>query len=262
MTVGKISATCWTIFVVMSVAFLPVGFGIMAIHAIPETPRLALAVLVVTAAWWGPFVYAMYLSIAVVRNGDKRLMRRGIHGTAEVLSAQSTSEVIQEGEFTWEAPRVYKYKLRVTIPGKAPYETYCRICAHGIRQGSLVNVAVSPRNRKRVTIDVGQLTNDGSATPSPTPVSGGVPASDAPTWTFSSRPAAGRTSRPAPGTASRHAPGSAGRELHFPGDTGGPLGPRSESDRLSLLAQLGHLHSQGIITDAEFAAQKARILSQ
>jgi Short C-terminal domain len=248
MTVGEISAACWAFFVVMSIAFLPVGIGIMAIHAIPETPRIVLAVLVVFALWWGPFTYAMYLSLAVVRNGDKRLMRRGIHGTAEVLRAKATSEVIQEGEFTWEAPRVYKYRLRVTIPGKAPYETDCRICAYGIRKGSLVNVAVSPYNHKRATIDVGQLTNDGSATPVPTPVNG-MPVNEAPAWSFSGRPA--------PGAASR----SAGRQVRFPGDPGGPLGPQSESDRMSLLAQLGHLHSAGVLTDAEFAAQKARILA-
>jgi len=246
MTVGKISAACWTIFVVMSVAFLPVGIGIMAVHAIPETSRIVLAVLVVLALWWGPFAYAMYLSLAVVRNGDKRLLRRGIHGTAEVLSKKATSEVIREGEFAWEAPRVYKYRLRVTIPGKAPYETDCRICAYGISQGSVVNVAVSPYNHKRVTIDVGQGSKDSTGTPRPTPVSGGP------------RPFAGT---PAPGAAGRQAQSPAGRAVRFPGDPGGPLGPQSESDRLSLLAQLGHLHSAGVLTDAEFAAQKARILS-
>jgi len=249
MTVGKISAACWAIFVVMSAAFLPAGIGIMAIHAIPGTPRIVLAVLVVLLLWWGPFAYAMYLSLAVVRNGDKRLLRRGVHGTAEVLSAKATSETIQEGEFAWEAPRVYEYWLRVTVPGKAPYETDCRICAYGIRQGMRVNVAVSPRNHKRVTIDVGQGTNDGTATARPTPVRETPP------------PAPAFAGRPAPGSASRPAPGPAGRVIRFPGDPGGPLGPQSESDRLSLLAQLGHLHSAGVLTDAEFAAQKARILA-
>ena len=43
----------------MSVAFLPVGFGIMSIHALPETTRAVLAVLVVLVLWWGPFAYAM-----------------------------------------------------------------------------------------------------------------------------------------------------------------------------------------------------------
>jgi hypothetical protein len=155
-TVGKISGLCWTVFVVMSVGFLPLAIGIMDIHAIPSTPRVVLMLVVVLIAWWGPFAYAMYLAMAVMRNGDRRLLKRGIHGTAEVLAAKATNTVIQEGEFAWEAPRVYKYRLRVTIPGRSPYETSCSICASGIRPGAVVDVAVSPHNRQRVTIDVGQ----------------------------------------------------------------------------------------------------------
>jgi hypothetical protein len=162
-TVSRISAACWIFFVVMSIAFLPLGIGIMAIHALPTTVRLVLAIVVVAGLWWGPFGYAMYLSMAVMRNGDRRLLRRGIAGTAEVLSAKATNTVIQEGEFAWQAPRVYKYGLRVTIPGRPSYETSCSICAAGIRAGSVVNVAVSPYNRKRLTIDVGQGRGPGSA---------------------------------------------------------------------------------------------------
>ena len=156
MTVGKISGLCWTVFVVMSVGFLPLAIGIMDIHAIPTMARLVLTIVVVVIAWWGPFAYAMYLAMAVMRNGDRRLLKRGVQGTAEVLAAKATNTVIQEGEFSWEAPRVYKYRLRVTIPGRSPYETSCSICASGIRPGAVVEVAVAPHNRKRVTIDLGQ----------------------------------------------------------------------------------------------------------
>jgi hypothetical protein len=157
MTVGKLSGLCWTVFVVMSLGFLPLAIGIMDIHAIPTGPRVALMLVVVIVAWWGPFAYAMYLALAVMRNGDRRTLRRGIRGTAEVLTAKATNTVIQEGEFAWQAPRVYKYRLRVTVPGgRTPYETSCSICASGIRPGSVVDVAVGRHNRKRVTIDVGQ----------------------------------------------------------------------------------------------------------
>jgi hypothetical protein len=155
-TVSRISVACWIFFGVMSLAFLPLGIGIMAIHAIPVTARIVLAIAVVAGLWWGPFAYGMYLAMAVMRNGDRRLLRRGIAGTAEVLSAKATGTVIQDGEFAWQAPRVYKYGLRVTVPGRPSYETSCSICATGIRAGTVVNVAVSPYNRKRVTIDVGQ----------------------------------------------------------------------------------------------------------
>jgi hypothetical protein len=243
MTVGKISAVCWTVFVIMSIAFLPVALGIMSIHALPQTPRIVLAVAVVAALWWGPFAYAMYLAMVVVKNGDKRLLKRGIQGTAEVLSAKATNEVIQSGEFAWEAPRVYKYKLRVSIPGKAPYDTDCRICARGISEGSTVHVAVSPMNHRRVTIDVGQ---------------GGAPGRAA-----ASAQADRSLARPFPGEVphleGRAATGqghSAGQGRH------GSHGHPASAERLDELEKLGQLHRQGVLSDDEFAAEKARILDE
>ena len=170
MTVGKISGLCWTVFGVMCLGFLPLAVGIMHINAIPAGPRVALMLVLVIAVWWGPFGYAMYLALAVMRNGDRRTLRRGIRGTAEVLTAKATNTVIQEGEFAWQAPRVYKYGLRVTLPGEIPYETSCSICASGIRPGSVVDVAVGRHNRKRVTIDVGQGGTRGQARPSDSPL--------------------------------------------------------------------------------------------
>jgi hypothetical protein len=225
MTVGKISILCWTIFVVMSVAFLPVAAGIFLITAgLPHGARIALAGLAVLVLWWGPFTYAMYLSQVVVRNGDPRLLKRGIRGTAEVLGRKSTNEVIQQGEFAWEAPRVYKYRLRVSIPGGAPYETDCRICAPGYSEGSTVQVAVAPHNHKRVTIDPGQSGHaiQGSR--------GGQRVRATATFTAEDDgPARGASASPA--------------AAHF-----------------GELEKLGQLHSQGILTDEEFAAEKARLL--
>ena len=218
MTVGKISIICWTIFVVMSAAFLPVGAAILAITALPHGPRVVLAAVVVIGLWWGPFGYAMYLSQVVVRGGDPRLLKRGIRGTAQVLSRKATNEVIQQGEFAWEAPRVYKYRLRVSIPGTAPYETDCRICAPGYSEGSTVQVAAAPHNHKRVTIDSGQ---SGHAIQG---ARGGH------------RAAASFTSQ----------------------DDGNSASPAAA--HYGELEKLGQLHSQGILTDAEFAAEKARLL--
>jgi hypothetical protein len=219
MTVGKISVTCWTIFVVMSVAFLPVGAAIYAI-GLPHAAGIVLAIVVVAALWWGPFAYAMYLALVVVRNGDPRLLKRGVRGTAEVLSRKATNEVIQSGEFAWEAPRVYKYRLRVSIPGEAPYETDCRICAPGYSEGSTVQVAVAPHNHKRVTIDPGQ---SGHA------IQGS------------------RGGRRATATATYAA-----------ADDGASASPAAA--HFGELEKLGQLHRQGILTDEEFAAEKARLL--
>ena len=235
MTVSKISAACWVLFSVMCLAFLPLGAGILAIHTLPLHVRVVLAIVAVLGLWWGPFTYGMYLSIAVMRNGDRRLLRRGIAGTAQVLSAKATGTVIQEGEFAWEAPRVYKYRLRVSIPGRAPYETSCSICAAGIREGAVVNVKVSPHNHKRVTIDTGQASKNGAARPRPVPV--GSPASP---------------SFPAAGARTVGETGLVWRES--------ALSP--DDQRMTTLARLGQLHNQGVLNDAEFAAQKARILAE
>jgi putative oligomerization/nucleic acid binding protein len=65
---------------------------------------------------------------------------------------------MQEGEFSWQAPFMWKYHLRVSLPGREPYETDCNICAADMAVGSTVNVAAAPHNHKRITIDVGQAT--------------------------------------------------------------------------------------------------------
>jgi hypothetical protein len=113
-------------------------------------------VLVLVAACIASFVYGMYLSLRVVRTGDPRLLTRGIRGTAIILAAKETNTQIQEGEFAWQAPFVWKYHLRISLPSREPYETDCSICAANMSVGATVNVAVAPHNRKRVTIDVGQ----------------------------------------------------------------------------------------------------------
>ena len=237
MTLSKISMACWTFFVVMSVAFMPAGAGLFhALHALPPTPRLVLVILVVGTLWWGPFGYAMYLSLAGMRNGDRRLLKRGSRGTAVVLSGKATRTVIQEGEFAWEAPRVWKYRLRVSLPGRAPYETDCSICIPSLPTGSVVNVAASRLNHRRVTIDVGQDRKGGRAA---RPV-----------------PSANSAATAVPATT-----GIPATTVHF---TSGPIpaGQAGEAQRISLLDQLGRLHSQGILTDSEFTAEKAQILGE
>ncbi|HUZ36501.1 MAG TPA: SHOCT domain-containing protein [Streptosporangiaceae bacterium] len=182
----------------------------------------------------------MYLSMAVVRNGDRRLLKRGIRGTAEVLSAKATNEVIQEGEFAWEAPRVYKYRLRVAVPGRSPYETDCRICASGIRQGSAVRVAVSPHNHKRVTIDIGKGSKSSKKGTATADVPGLMTAGDVRARLF---PAGTVDSSP-----------------EVEDMTGQDDQLSANSERIDQLARLGQLHSQGVLTDAEFAAEKAKLL--
>lgn len=228
MTVGRLSVACWVVFVAMSIGFLP-GLALAAVVG-ESSPFLGyVAAVVVFVVWWGPFVYAMYLSQIVMRKGDPRLLKRGVRGTALVLDAKQTNTVIQSGEFEWQAPFVYRYQLRVSLPGKAPYETYCRICLSGIQEGSNVAVAVSPHNRKRVTIDPGSVTADA-----------GYGAGTWDTTTFRFDPVTGA---PAPRPPTAPAP-------H----------PTPEDARLDALTQLADLRDRRALTDAEFEAEKARLL--
>jgi hypothetical protein len=229
MTVSRMSLICWIVFAMMCAAFLPLTLGLDSIHVLPDTFRLAASIALVGVLWWGPFAYAMYLGMAVTLNGDRRLLRRGVRGTAVVLGARATNTFVQKGGGPWQASRVYKYRLRVSIPGRSPYETDCAICAAGIREGSTVGVAVSRHNHRRVTIDVGQ---GGGHAPRDTGVT---------TYTL---PAGGMgitiDTRPA-------------RES---GE------PPTNAERIAELTQLGRLHDQEVLTDAEFAAEKARILGE
>jgi hypothetical protein len=223
MTVGKMTAACWVLFGVMCFAFMPLLLGVYSIPGLPGPARLVAAVFVVAVLWWGPFVYGMYLAQAVMGNGDRRLLKRGVRGTAVVLKAEVTGMSVGGAPDMGRLGRqIYRYHLRVSIPGKAPYETYCSSATHGIAEGQRVPVAVGRHNRKRVTIDVGQGTGKGYA----------------------------------PRTPVRHLEDDGPRTRRRPG---------AETDnaaRIRQLTDLGRLHSQGVLTDAEFAAEKARVLDQ
>ncbi len=102
------------------------------------------------------FLYAMYVFYFDVTRGDRHLQKRGVNGTAVVLSAQQTRTLAQTGQFDFQAPFIWKYTLRVTVPGKAPYDASCSVARDDIREGSTVNVAVSRFNHKSLTILSGQ----------------------------------------------------------------------------------------------------------
>jgi hypothetical protein len=229
MTVGRISFVCWTVFVVMCLAFLPLAAGIDAITAIPDGVRLPLAIAVVAVLWWGPFAYAMYLSLAVVYQGDRRLVRRGVRGTAVVLAARATNTTVKVGSGYGSGSRVYKYRLRVEVPGRAPYETTCSVCAGGYAPGQTVEVAVGRHNAKRVAIVPGPRAGAWPRTPGVTIFSSGFP-SDTAGVVFDA------SARPAP--------------------------PSRRERLIEELTRLGRLHADGVLTDAEFADQKARVLDE
>jgi hypothetical protein len=174
------------------------------------------------------FVYAMYLSLRVVRGGDPRLLKRGIRGTATVLQAHRTNTVMQAGEFDWMAPWMWNYHLRVTLPGEDPYETVVSICA-AIGEGQQVDIAAAPHNHKRVTIDVGQGEGKRKA-------KGDADALESAISKFSATASSFTASTPAKG-----------------GDS---------KDSIKDLERLADLHDRGVLTDAELAEQKRKLLDE
>jgi Short C-terminal domain len=224
MNAWQMSIWCWVIFVVGMIGMLPaLIFGV---------PGLV-AEQVVT---WAAFGYGMYLSMVVIRGGDKRLARNGVPGTALVLSADQTNTVVQEGEFAWEAPYVWKYGLEVTVPGWQPYKTMLYICA-SLSAGETVPVRVARFNRKRVTIDRDAYNKQYSER--------GNPARD------------GRPEEPSDdfGAALANVETLATRRR-------GAQTTAAEPDVADELAKLAALRDKGILTDAEFAAQKAKLLAR
>jgi hypothetical protein len=213
---------CWIIFVAGMILMLPaLAFGVAGL-------------VVEQGVTWAAFLYAMYLSMAVIRGGDKRLARNGVPGTAVVLSADQTNTVVQEGEFAWNAPYVWKYGLEVTVPGWPPYKTmlYCA----SLSEGETIPVRVARFNRKRVTIDpvaYGQQYNK-RVRQSPSASSAG--SSDDLDGVLANIQTLTTRLNDARATA-------AGPDL---------------ADELEKLARL---RDRGILTDAEFATQKAKLLA-
>jgi hypothetical protein len=224
MNAWQIQIWCWVVFVAGMVLMLPAMlFGVAGL--ITEQ--------VVT---WAAFGYGMYLSMVVIRGGDKRLARNGVPGTALVLSADQTNTIVQEGEFDWEAPYVWKYGLDVTVPGWAPYKTMLYICAH-LSEGETIPVRVARFNRKRVTIDRDAYNKQYSErTPSSRDGHQADPSDDvdaalASVERFTTRLRAADTTA-------------------------------AEPDVADELAKLAALRDKGILTDSEFAAQKAKLLAR
>jgi hypothetical protein len=182
------------------------------------------------------FIYAMYLSLRVIRGGDPRLLKRGVRGIAVVLKAHATNTVMQAGEFAWRAPRMWKYGLRVTLPNSEPYETDCNICAE-LGVGQQVQVAAAPHNRKRVTIDVGQ----GQARGRRTDATSSSGAGDPELAELLAMEAAEAARAPREPAADAQA---------------------AAADPVKRLQALADLHDRGALTDAEFALAKSRILSE
>jgi hypothetical protein len=192
--------------------------GIFGLWAVVGTHQSAPVIAVYVVLWLLTFAYAMYLWIAVMRYGDRRLVKRGVKGTAQVVSAKETSWAMSAGEYEGiGAPTVWKYGLDVTVPDKERYQTTLYICAH-LETGETLPVYVSRLNPKRVTID---LAEQAAARASTRPVRDGK------------------------------------TKVRVVASEFAPAPAPHVADELTKLADL---RDRGALTDAEFEAQKAKLL--
>lgn len=187
------------------------------------------------------FLYAMYVFYFDVTRGDRHRQKRGLRGTAVILQAKQTRTQAQTGQADFQAPFIWKYTLTVSLPGKPPYQAVCSVARDGISEGSTVDVAVSRFNRRIVTILPGRTSPraerrnaQGPIVFSTSSLSGGQDGADRLQSIFRAAEASG---------------------VHI-------QAPDPEARHLAALAKLGELHSQGVLTDAEFAAEKARLIGQ
>ena len=116
MNVGRMSLIAFVVFV---------GIAGLAVVATSGGPAVLVPYVVV---WLASFAYAMYLWIAVMRYGDRRLVKRGTQGTAKVLTVKETSWAMSSGEYEGiGAPSVWKYGLQVKCPARIRTRRRCNL---------------------------------------------------------------------------------------------------------------------------------------
>jgi hypothetical protein len=210
-------------FILFGITFLIFDLGL--VNKLPAAVPVAAGL-----ASLGFFLYAMYVFYFVITKGDKHLLKNGVKGTAVVLEAKQTRTVAQTGQFAWEAPYIWNYTLRVTIPDKQPYDATCNIAYANISEGSTVNVVASRLNRRSVAIDV----DAGSAShghADPDEVARMIKVNQA-AW----------------------------RREHA-SDQPAVASGATEHDVAGELTKLADLRDRGVLTEAEFEVQKAKVLS-
>ncbi len=225
MTVGRISVLCLLVFLALSLTFVPLIHVIEGVGGLPA--RTTVAVVVVMLLWWGPFAYGMYLVIVAMGMGDPWLLRRGMRGRADVVSAGRSPLSLGTGGYARNTPSVRRYRLRVTVPGRPPYETTSLTSEYRVRDGMTVDVAVAPHNRRRVAIDLRR----GRNVVSTAEMAAAVEA-------FGALPVEADPPEAAPAPE--------------------PLSPGTE--RIHRLVELDRRHREGELDDAGYAAEKARLL--
>jgi hypothetical protein len=199
------------------------------------------------------------------------LVERGLRGTAVVEEAHMGGMMVteysgymsqkkQEQLLTGETSMTkYKMKLTVQLPGRDPYEASVTLPVPMMKTrymtgGSVIPVLVDPDKASHIAVDwdgefkQGTLAQMAGANPMIAAAMKGAGVDIAAISAQQSAAiAAGRT------------PGNVliGGQLF-----GGTPAAAAPADPLEQLKKLGELHTSGVLTDAEFEAEKAKILAE
>ena len=164
---------------------------------------------------------------------SQQLQASGVDGTATVVSVADTGGSLNDHP-------IARLELDVTLPGQAPYRTTVeqaipRLQAGQIVPGAVVAVKADPQNPQAVAL---AATAGGSAAPA------GAPSAPDPSAPASF--AALQASAAAQAAAAQVAAANAG----------------AAQDPATRLERLAELKDKGLLSESEFAAQKARILAE
>lgn len=165
---------------------------------------------------------------------SEQLQASGVDGTATVVSVADTGGSLNDHP-------IARLELDVTLPGQAPYRTTVeqaipRLQAGQIVPGAVVAVKADPQNPQAVAL---AATAGGSAAPAGAPSAPADPSAPA---SF----AALQASAAAQAAAAQVAAANAG----------------AAQDPATRLERLAELKDKGLLSESEFAAQKARILAE
>lgn len=165
---------------------------------------------------------------------SQQLQASGVDGTATVVSVADTGGSLNDHP-------IARLELDVTLPGQAPYRTTVeqaipRLQAGQIVPGAVVAVKADPQNPQAVAL---AATAGGSAAPAGAPSAPADPSAPA---SF----AALQASAAAQAAAAQVAAANAG----------------AAQDPATRLERLAELKDKGLLSESEFAAQKARILAE
>jgi hypothetical protein len=209
------------------------------------------------------------------RHAKKLAESGGVRIQATVLTAKRGNTVsgsamdmsIAQGSFTW------KLTVKIEPPGESPFEADITARAQSDNTffpGLRVAVLYDPKDHSKVAFDQGRdATLAGFAEQMADGHPGGNPASVESVLKDvmadpSSAASRGQDLAAAMGidlsTAQVHVRGERDQPAVIQAQAQNPPTAPTAEDPVQLLAQLAQLHAQGVVSDAEFASQKARLL--